>query len=49
MPGSNIRVLHRNMLFPLKTSEDSNPEESENVQNTVLMKANLLLDIHFNN
>ena len=48
-PDSNIRVLHRNMLFPLKTSEESNPEESENVQNTALMKANLLIDIHFNN
>ena len=49
MPDSNIRVLHRNMLFPLKTSEESNPEESENVQNIALMKANLLMDIHFNN
>ena len=46
-PDSNIRVLHRNMLFPLKTSEESSPKESENVQNIALMKANLLMDIHF--
>ena len=45
---SNIRVLHRNMLFPLKTSEESNLKESENVQNIALMKANLLMDIYFN-
>ena len=48
-PDSNIRVLHRNMLFPLKTSEETNPKELENVQNITLMKANLLMDIHFNN
>ena len=40
-PDSNIRVLHRNMLFPLKTSEESSPKESEYVQNIALMKANL--------
>ena len=45
---SNIRVLHRNMLFPLKTSKEPNLKESENVQNTALMKANLLIDIYFN-
>ena len=43
MPDSSIRVLHRNMLFLLKTSEEPNPEESENVQNTALMKANQLV------
>ena len=48
-PDNNIRVLHRNMLFPLKTSEESSPKESENVQNIALMKANLLMDTHFNN
>ena len=29
---SNIRVLHRNMLFPLKTSEKPNLKEPENAQ-----------------
>ena len=47
MPDSNIRVLHRNMLFPLKTSKESIPKELENVQNIALMKANLLMDITF--
>ena len=42
-------VLHRNMLFPLKTSEKSSPKKSENVQNIALMKANLLMDIYFDN
>ena len=46
---NNIRVLHRNMLFPLKTSEEPNLKESENVQNIALMRANLLMDIYFNN
>ena len=45
---SNIRVLHRNMLFCLKTSEEPNLKESENAQNITLMKANLLMDIYFN-
>ena len=48
-PKNDIRVLHRNMLFPLKTSEESSPKESENAQNTALMKANLLMDIYFDN
>ena len=46
-PDNNIRVLHRNMLFPLKTREVSSPKESENAQNTALMKANLLMDTCF--
>ena len=37
------------MLFPLKTSEESNVQETENKQNTALMKANLLMDIYFDN
>ena len=37
------------MLFPLKTREESSPKESENVQNIALMKAYLLMDIHFDN
>ena len=48
-PDNNIKVLHRNMLFPLKTSEESNVKETENEQNTALMKAKLLLDIYFDN
>ena len=35
------------MLFPLKTSKESSPKESENAHNTALMKANLLMDIYF--
>ena len=46
---NDIRVLHRNMLFPIKTSEEHTLTESENVQNIALMKANLLMDIYFNN
>ena len=46
--SDNIRVSHRNMLFPLKTSEEPNLKESENVQDIALMKANLLMDIYFN-
>ena len=35
------------MLFPLKTREEYNLEESENAQNIALMKAYLLMDIYF--
>ena len=49
IPDNNVRVLHRNMLFPLKMSEESSPKESGNAQNTALMKANLLMDIYFDN
>ena len=47
---SNIRVLHRNMLFPLKTSEEPSVKEPENQspQSIALMKANMLMDIYFN-
>ena len=48
-PNNNIRVLHRNMLFPLKSSKESSPKESGNVQNIVLMKANLFMDLYFDN
>ena len=44
----DIRVLHRNMLFPIKTSEEYTFTESENVQSLALMKANSLMDIYFN-
>ena len=44
----DIRVLHRNMLLPLKTSREHNLKGQEQGQNMTLMKANLLMDIHFN-
>ena len=37
------------MLFPLQTSEESNVKDTESEQNTALMRANLLMDVHFNN
>ena len=46
---NNVKILHRNMLFPLKTSEESDVKETEEEQNTALMRANLLMDVHFNN
>ena len=45
----DIRVLHRNMLFPIKTNEEHTLTESENAQSIASMKANLLMDIYFNN
>ena len=44
---TDIRVLHRNMLFSLKTSAKSGLEEPEDAQNIALMKANMLMDIYF--
>ena len=44
---TDIRVLHRNMLFPLKTSAKSGFEEPEDAQSIALMKANMLMDIYF--
>ena len=46
---NNVKVLHRNMLFPLKTSEESKVQETGHEQNTALMRANLLIDIYFDN
>ena len=49
----NIRVLPRNMLFPVQTVKDQNPmtttteSVNENKRHFALMKANLLMDIHF--
>ena len=43
----DVRVLHRNMLFPIKTSEEHIFTGQENAQNMALMKANLLMDIYF--
>ena len=37
------------MLFPLRTSEESNVKEAGNEQNTAFMRANLLMDIYFDN
>ena len=43
----DIRVLHRNMLLPIKTNKEHPFTGQEHVQNMALMKANLLMDIHF--
>ena len=49
----NIRVLHRNMLFPVQTVTDLNSvltdseSECNNGKYVALMKANLLIDIYF--
>ena len=51
----NFRVLHRNMLFPIQTVRDQSPTTTttesinENKRHFALMKANLLMDIHFDN
>ena len=51
----NITVLHRNMLFPIQSVRDQTPmtttTESVNESKThfALMKANLLMDKHFDN
>ena len=51
----NIRVLHRNMLFPVQTVRDKGPvtivteSVNENKRHFALMKANLLMDLHFDN
>ena len=37
------------MLFPLQTSVESDVEETKDEQKLALMKANLLMDVHFNN
>ena len=51
----NIRVLHRNMLFPVQMVRDQNSmtaiteSVNESKRYFALMKANLLMDIHFDN
>ena len=45
----NIRVLHRNMLFPVQSVMDSDSVKTNNDKHVALMKANLLMDIQFNN
>ena len=44
----NIRVLHRNMLYPIQSVTDSD-SVIEDKRHFALMKANLLMDIHFDN
>ena len=43
----DIIVLHRNMLFPIKTSKEHTFTEQENAQSIALIKANLLMDTYF--
>ena len=49
----NIRILHRNMLFPIQTviNQDliTTATENENRRHLALMKANALMNIHFDN
>ena len=45
----NIRVLHRNMLFPIQSVTDPDSVIVNNDKHFALMKANLLMDLHFNN
>ena len=45
----NIRVLQRNMLFPVQSVTDTDSVKTDNDKHVALMKANLLMDIHFNN
>ena len=50
----NIRVLHRNMLCPVQTARNQSPtvtteSVNENKRHFALMKANLIMDRHFDN
>ena len=46
----NIRVLHRNMLLPVQSVTDPvNPVIKNDDKHFALMKANFLMDLHFNN
>ena len=45
----NIRLLHRNMLFPIQSATDSDSIVVNNDKHFTLMKANLLTDLLFNN
>ena len=53
--NENIGVLHRNMLFLVQTVRDQSPMTTttesinESKRHFALMKANLLMDIHFDN
>ena len=41
----NIRIFHRNMLFPVQTVTDPIPKTND--KHVALMKANLLMDLYF--
>ena len=43
----NIHILHRNMLFPVQSIIDTIPKADDSY--LTLMKANLLVDLYFNN
>ena len=45
----NIRVLLRNMLFPIQSVTGSDSAKADHDKHVALMKANLLMDIHLNN
>ena len=45
--NEDTRVLHRNISLPIKASEGHTFTDQENAQNMALMKANLLMDLHF--
>ena len=45
----NIRVLLSNMLFPVQSVTDLDSVIVNNDKHFALMKANLLMDLHFNN
>ena len=51
----NIRIMHRNMLFHVQTVRDQNlltttaESVNENKRHIVMMKANTLMNIHFDN
>ena len=53
--NENIRILHRNMLFPVQTVRDQSPTTTttesvnDNKRHFSLIKANLLMDRHFDN
>ena len=45
----NIKVLHRNILFPVQSPKELDSVIVNNGEHFALMKANLLMDLHFNN
>ena len=45
----NIKVLHRNMLFPVQSAKELGSVIVNNDKHFALMKSNLLIDLHFNN
>ena len=47
MDDENIRVLHRNRLFPVQSVID--PMMKNDDKHFALMKANLLMDLYFDN